>query len=111
MKDSLNAELNRHGADKLIHAEMDSNSIIQSGGTPLLKPVDWIKNTNCIYDASPNSYDAKMPEQNIKGGQCAVNVYEKITDIIKDKDIITYDPAFKILQNEVEHAEDLLALA
>lgn len=111
MKDSLNAELIQHAADELRHADMVSNRIIQLGGTPLLKPDEWIKNTNCGYEAPENFYVTNILDQNIKGEQCAINVYQKIMDITKDKDMVTYDLAFKILQDEVEHEEDLQALA
>jgi bacterioferritin len=111
MKDALNAELLQHAADELRHAEMVSNRIIQLGGTPLLKPADWTTHTNCGYDAPENPYVTKILDQNIKGEQCAINVYQKIMDVTKDKDMVTYDLAFKILQDEVEHEEDLQALA
>lgn len=111
MKDSLNAELIQHAADELRHADMVSNRITQLGGTPLLKPDDWLKKTSCGYEAPENPYVTNILDQNIKGEQCAINVYQKIMDITKDKDMVTYDLAFRILQDEVEHEEDLQALA
>jgi len=111
MKESLIAELIQHAADELRHADMVSNRIIQLGGTPLLKPEEWMQQTNCGYDAPENPYVVNVLNQNIKGEQCAINVYQKIMDITKDKDMVTYDMAFKILQDEVMHEEDLQALA
>ena len=111
MKEALIAELTQHAADELRHADMVSNRIIQLGGTPLLNPQDWFKNTNCGYDAPVDAYVKKVIDQNIKGEQCAINVYQKIMDITKDKDMVTYNMAWQILTDEVEHEEDLQALA
>jgi len=111
MKDALIAELTQHAADELRHADLVSNRIIQLGGTPILNPQDWFKNTNCGYDAPVDPYVKKVIEQNIKGEQCAISVYKKIMDITLNKDMVTYNLALQILTDEVEHEEDLQALA
>ncbi|HOJ64033.1 MAG TPA: ferritin-like domain-containing protein [Spirochaetota bacterium] len=111
MKDALIAELTQHAADELRHADLVSNRIIQLGGTPLLNPQDWFKNTNCGYDAPVDPYVGKVIEQNIKGEQCAISVYKKIMDMTFNKDMVTYNLAVQILTDEVEHEEDLQALA
>ena len=49
-------------------------------------------------------------EDSIKGEQCAISTYSNIADIVKDKDIITYNIVSEILADEVEHEEDLQAL-
>ena len=51
-----------------------------------------------------------MLEQNIKGEQCAIGVYNRLLDITRDKDPVTYNMVLTILQQEVEHEEDLQAL-
>ena len=48
--------------------------------------------------------------QNIKGEQCAIDVYQKLLQIVKDKDPVTYNIVLTILQQEVEHEEDLQSL-
>ncbi len=111
MKDALIAELTQHAADELRHADLVSNRIIQLGGTPILHPQDWLKNTNCGYDAPVDPYVKKVIEQNIKGEQCAISVYKKIMDVTLNKDMVTYNLALQILTDEVEHEEDLQALA
>lgn len=110
MKEALIAELLQHAADELRHADLVSNRIIQLGGTPLLTPEEWYKHTNCGYDAPADPYVIEVLKQNIKGEQCAISVYQKIMDITKDKDMITYNLALQILTDEVEHEEDLQAL-
>ena len=39
-----------------------------------------------------------------------IGVYKKIMDITKDKDVVTYELALQIIQDEIEHEEDLQAL-
>ncbi len=49
-------------------------------------------------------------EQNIQGEQCAIEAYQKLSKMFKDKDSITYQLVLEILEDEVEHEEDLEAL-
>ena len=46
----------------------------------------------------------------MKGEQCAIDVYSKVLDLVQGKDHVTYNMALQILQDEVEHEEDLQAL-
>ena len=52
----------------------------------------------------------KLLEQNIKGEQCAIDYYEKLLELTVNKDPVTYNIILTILQQEVEHEEDLQAL-
>lgn len=110
MKDAVNAELIQHSADELRHADMVSQRIIQLGGTPLLHPKAWLKETNCGYDEPKDPYVETILKQNISGEQCAIGVYRNIVEATKDKDPVTYNMALQILQDEVMHEEDLQAL-
>ncbi|MFH0754807.1 MAG: ferritin-like domain-containing protein [Candidatus Omnitrophota bacterium] len=110
MKDAVIAELTQHAADELRHADMLTLRIIQLGGTPVLKPEDWTKFSNCGYDAPADPFVAKLLEQNIKGEQCAISVYKALVDLTANKDQVTYNIALQILQDEVEHEEDLQSL-
>ena len=110
MKDAAIAELNQHAADELRHATMVADRILQLGGTPLLHPNDWLKQTNCGYDA-PNNFDVvSILKDAIKGEQCAITTYSDIIEVTRNKDIVTYDMVSQILADEVEHEEDLQAL-
>ncbi|UCC95613.1 MAG: ferritin-like domain-containing protein [Candidatus Omnitrophota bacterium] len=110
MKDAVIAELMQHAADELRHADMVTTRIIQLGGTPLLSPQEWVKHTNCGYDAPKDPFVQRILEQNIKGEQCAISVYNKMIQEVGMKDPVTYNMAIQILQDEVEHEEDLQAL-
>ena len=110
MKEAAITELTEHAADELRHADMVSNRIIQLGGTPVLKPEEWYSMTNCGYEAPEDPFIKIILQQNIKGEQCAIDVYQKMIDKTKDKDPVTYTMALEILQDEVEHEEDLQSL-
>lgn len=110
MKDAVIAELMQHAADELRHADMVSNRIIQLGGIPLTTPKQWFEWTNCGYDAPGNPFVERILEQNISGEQCAISTYNSIIGEIGMKDPVTYNIAVQILEDEVEHEEDLQSL-
>jgi bacterioferritin len=110
MKEAAIAELTEHAGDELRHADMLSARIIQLGGTPVSRPDEWYKHTNCGYDAPDDPLIDRVLEQNVKGEQCAILVYKKLVDLTAGKDPITHNIVLQILQDEVEHEEDLQAL-
>ena len=111
MKDAVAAELNLHATEELNHAMLVAGRIIQLGGTPVTDPKNWFTLSPCRYDAPDDSYVAVLLRQNIDGEQCAISVYKDLMDLTKDKDMVTYNLALTILEQEVEHEEDLQSLA
>jgi bacterioferritin len=110
MKDAVISELNLHAADELRHATMICGRIIQLGGTPILHPGEWLTYSNCGYDA-PTNFDVRaILDQAISGEQCAITTYSNLLEIVREKDIVTYDLVSQILADEVEHEEDLQSL-
>ena len=110
MKDAVIAELDLHATEELSHAVLLTTRIIQLGGTPVLSPAEWMKITNCGYDAPTDPYVEKVLEQNIKGEQCAIKTYSHLLDLTREGDPVTYNIILTILSQEVEHEEDLDAL-
>jgi bacterioferritin len=110
MREAVTAELVEHANDELRHAGMLVDRIIQLGGTPILKPEDWYKMTNCGYEAPEDPKVRAILKQNIKGEQCAIEVYDKLLGFIGDKDFITFNMVEEILADEVEHEDDLQAI-
>jgi len=110
MRGAVEAELVEHANEELEHADKLVKRIIQLGGTPLLEPKDWYKKTNCGYE-TPKKHDVvSILKQNIKGEQCAIKVYDKLLHLTKDKDPITYEMVLDILEDEVEHEDELEAI-
>ena len=110
MKDAVAAELLLHANEELAHADMLALRIIQLGGTPLLTPEDWYKHPHSGYAAPANPFVKIILEQNIKGEQCAIEVYQSLLKLVRDADPVTYNIVLTILQQEVEHEEDLQSL-
>ena len=110
MKDAVTAELQLHATEELTHAELLATRIVQLGGTPVLSPDEWSKITNCGYDAPSDPYVEVILDQNIKGEQCAIRMYNTLLDITREADPITYNIILQIITDEVEHEEDLAAL-
>ena len=110
MKDAVGAELLQHATEELLHADMLAMRIIQLGGTPVTKPSEWSQYANCGYEAPDDPFVLTLLEQNIKGEQCAIGIYKQLLDLTREKDPVTYNVVLTILQQEVEHEEDLQAL-
>jgi bacterioferritin len=110
MKDAVIAELELHATEELTHAQLLVDRIIQLGGTPVLSPDQWTKITNCGYEAPEDPFVSVVLDQNIKGEQCAIRLYNKLLDITREADPITFNIILQILTDEVEHEEDLVAL-
>lgn len=107
MRPEVVAELEEHASEELEHAVMLVERILQLGGTPLLAPKQWFKEANCEYLIPKDPKVRKLLKQNIEGEQCAIKVYNKLIKFTKDKDPVTYNLILKILEDEVEHEEDL----
>lgn len=110
MKDAVASELLLHATEELAHADLLAMRIIQLGGTPLISPDKWLETTHCGYDAPTDPFVKEILAQNIKGEQCAIDVYQKLLKIVRDADPVTYNMVLTILQDEVEHEEDLQSL-
>jgi bacterioferritin len=110
MKDAVAAELLQHATEELSHADMVANRVIQLGGAPVSTPKAWYDRTNCGYDPPDDDFVKAILEQNIKGEQCAIDVYSRMLQQTRDKDPVTYNMALTILEQEVEHEEDLQSL-
>ena len=103
-------ELMEHAADELRHADMLAERIIQLGGTPLLDPKEFGEETNCGY-LKPDDFKVKaIIEQGVEGERCAIEVYNRLIAMTKDKDIVTFEILLEILKDEIEHEADFMAL-
>ncbi len=107
MRDAAVVELVEHANEELAHANLLADRIIQLGGTPLLSPQDWYKETNCGYHVPADFFIKKIVQQNIEGEQCAIEFYHKLMIKFYGKDMVTYHIIEQILSDELKHEEDL----
>ncbi|MCK9560690.1 MAG: ferritin, partial [Candidatus Marinimicrobia bacterium] len=59
--------------------------------------------------APENPHVKEILRQNIQGEQCAITVYKKLVDLTAGKDPVTYNMVLEILEDEIEHEDDLQA--
>lgn len=110
MKDAVASELLLHATEELAHAGLVANRIIQLGGKPLTEPKLWYEQSGCGYLPPADEYVKVLLEQNIEGERCAISTYDALLKKVEGKDIVTYNMVMTILEQEVEHEEDLQAL-
>lgn len=111
LRPSIVQELEEHATQEFDHAKKLSKRIIQLGGTPLMSPQEWLKECNCPYQAPADKFVLSIVEQNIKAEQCAIEVYNTLLKTVKNDDPVTYDLILGILQDELEHEEEMQNLA
>lgn len=109
MRSEVEPELLLHATQELNHAVLVVDRIIQLGGKPVLHPKDWFKLAGCDYDAPTDPYIEVILEQNLKGERCAIKRYQEIADFTTGKDHATYQMAVSILNEELEHENDIEA--
>ncbi len=107
MRKEVEPELLLHATEELAHAELVVTRIIQLGGTPLLSPEQWPAFAKCDYEAPIDPYIEAVLEQNIRGERCAIARYQEIAEFTQNKDLATYQMATFILNQEIEHEQDL----
>jgi bacterioferritin len=109
MRSEVEPELLVHADEELNHAVMVCERIIQLGGTPVINPADWTKYARCEYDEPSDPYIEAILEQNLKGERCAIKRYQEIADFTAGKDHSTHQMAVQILNDELEHEDDIEA--
>lgn len=107
MRSEIEPELLVHADQELNHAVLVVERIIQLGGTPVLNPSDWPKLSRCDYDAPEDPYVEVVLNQNLKGERCAIQRYKEIADYTTSKDHTTHQMATTILNEELEHEQDI----
>ena len=107
MRTEVEQELLVHADQELNHAVMVADRIDQLGGTPVLSPADWMKLAKCDYEVPSDPYIEKILEQNLNGERCAINRYKNLADYTSGKDHATYQMAVTILNEELEHEQEI----
>lgn len=107
MRSEIEPELLLHATQELNHAVLVVDRIIQLGGTPVLTPSDWPKFSRCEYEAPVDPYVEVILQQNLRGERCAIQRYKEIADFTNGKDHTTHQMATTILNEELEHEQDI----
>lgn len=107
MRSEIEPELLVHADQELNHAVLVVERIIQLGGTPVLTPADWMKLSKCAYEVPSDPYVETILNQNLNGERCAIQRYKGIADFTNGKDHTTHQIATTILNEELEHEQDI----
>jgi bacterioferritin len=107
MRSEIAPELQLHATQELGHAVLVTDRIIQLGGTPVLTPSDWMKLSSCEYEAPVDPYVEVILNQNLRGERCAITRYKNLADFTNGKDHTTHQMATTILNEELEHEQDI----
>ena len=103
----LQEELLEHANEELDHASRLADRIIQLGGRPEIDPKKWYELSSCGYLVPRDPGVDALLDQNLKGERCAIVIYKKLLDYVKGKDMITGHLIRHILEEEIEHEQDL----
>jgi len=107
MRSEIEPELLIHADQELNHAVLVIQRIIQLGGTPVLTPADWMKLSKCEYEVPTDPYVEVVLQQNLRGERCAIQRYQSVADFTNGKDHTTHQIATTILNEELEHEQDI----
>ena len=107
IKDDIAKELLAHYQEETGHANMLVERIIQLGGNPEIRPLDWDRTANCIYMMNTEWDQRSILDIALQGEKCATEIYTGIAQFTERRDVTTYDIIRKILDDEYEHIRDL----
>lgn len=107
MRSEIEPELLLHADQELGHAVLVVGRIIQLGGTPVMNPSEWYNLARCEYEAPTDPYVEEILNQNLRGERCAIQRYQEIADFTAGKDHSTHQMATNILNEEIEHEQDI----
>lgn len=107
MRSEIEPELLLHADQELNHAVMIVERIIQLGGVPVLSPAEWMESSSCEYAVPSDPYVETILGQNLSGERCAIQRYKEIADFTNGKDHSTYQLVTTILNEELEHEQDI----
>jgi len=107
MRSEVEPELMIHADQELNHAVLVADRIVQLGGTPVLNPAEWVKLSKCKYEEPTDPYIELVLNQNLDAERCAIQRYKDIADFTYGKDHTTYQMATTILNEELEHEQEI----
>ena len=107
MREELSKEMAEHAKEEQEHADLLAERIITLGGALPVGPQEWFKRTTCGYQAPVEDDIKTLLEQNLLSERCAIETYTRLAEFVRGKDPITYKLVIKILEEEVEHEQDL----
>lgn len=103
------AEFTEHAGEEREHAERAAERISQLGGTPDFSP-DALKRSHTDYATAEDTDLKKMLEENLVAERIVISSYREIIRWLGNDDPTTRRLMESILEEEEEHADDLVDL-
>lgn len=103
------AEFSEHAANEREHMERAAERISQLGGEPDLSP-DALKRSHTDYVTADEGDLKKMLQENLVAERIVISSYQEMIRWLGDGDPTTRRLMESILEQEEEHADDLLDL-
>lgn len=102
----VSAEFAQHALEEQAHADLLAARITQLGGSPDFNPETLTMRSHAEYDASPGLLE--MVKEDLIAERIAIASYTEIIGWLGDKDPTSRRMFEGILEQEEEHADDLL---
>ncbi|WP_016905259.1 MULTISPECIES: ferritin-like domain-containing protein [Streptomyces] len=103
-------EFTEHAKEELNHALMAAERISQLGGDPDFDPQTLQQRTQTDYTAPPDGDLKQMLKDNLLAERIVISTYQEIIRWLSDRDPTSRRVMEKILEEEEDHADDLLDL-
>ena len=100
------AEFLQHANEEQQHADMVAQRIVQLGGSPDFSPEGLATRSHTEYDASAGLLD--MVKEDLVAERIAIDSYQQIVRWLENDDPTTRRIIEQLLEQEEEHADDLL---
>lgn len=106
-KEEIRKELLEHSREEDLHADLIMERIIELGGNPEIRPLDWDKFSDCKYIPTTSNDQLTILEDAVRGKRCAIEHYTKAAQFAQTKDPTTYNLVHRILNDEYGHLKNL----
>ncbi len=104
------AEFTEHAAEELQHGLRAAERISQLGGTPDLNPATLSERSHTDYVVADDTDLKTMLRENLIAERIVITTYQEMARWIGDSDPTTRRMIESILEEEEEHADDLVDL-
>ncbi|MBH5338262.1 bacterioferritin [Streptomyces pactum] len=106
----VSAEFTEHAAEEMQHAVRAAERVSQLGGDPDFDPATLTRRAHTDYTTPPDGELKTMLENNLLAERIVISTYQEIIRWLGDSDPTTRRLMESILEEEEEHADDLVDL-
>ncbi len=109
-KDDIRKQLWKMHKLESEHVQLLVGRIIEMGGNPDIRPMDWDRLAQCDYYPITHTDQKDILEDVYNSKRCKTEFYGKLLLFLQSRDKTTYDVINKIMEQEYEGLENLRKL-